>query len=124
MLECETNDGSVKISIFGPLGFYYEDELTSDTAMEFHNQVEVYTDWQSYSFPNSISISNDFNDYLIQSFAFNTSSRQFKISMSLYFESENEERAELKLTLPEFNLETQVYCHFPNSYLQVNFLTK
>lgn len=110
-LECETLDGEVKISIYGPLGAYYEDELDSSTAMEFTNRVEIILNDQRFFFANSLSISNDFNDYIVQTWSFNSSSRQMENVMSLYFESESEEGAELKLNLPGLQIEGPANCH-------------
>ena len=110
-LECEALDGQVKIHIYGPLGAYYEDDLDSSSVMHFTNRVEIVWNDQSLDLPNSISISNDFNDYLIQTWAFNSSSRQLENVMSLYFESESEEGADLKLNIPGLQLETQAHCH-------------
>ncbi len=110
-LECETIDGQVKIRIFGPLGAYYEDDLDSSTAVDFTNRVEILLDGQSLIFPNSLSISNDFNDYIIQSWAFNASSRYFENVMSLYFEAESEEGAELMLNIRGLQLKTQADCY-------------
>lgn len=99
------------LKVYGPLGYFYEDDLRQNSEVSFPNTVELLVEGRVVStLTNSTSMVNDSNEYTIASYVLGTKDLTLRKVLNLYFASEEGSRAHTDINVGNFRYRGRAHC--------------
>ncbi|HLW56812.1 MAG TPA: hypothetical protein VKY27_05470 [Bacteriovoracaceae bacterium] len=100
-----------EIKVYGPLGYFYEDDLRHNSEVSFPNTVELIVNGKVVNtLPNSTSMVNDSNEYTITSYILGTRDLTLRKVLNLYFASEEGSVAHTNIAVENFRYRGRAHC--------------
>lgn len=100
-----------ELKVYGPLGFFYEDDLAQTTEVSFPNKIEILINGNVINtLTNSTSMVNDSNEYTLTAYILNVKDLSLRKVLNLYFASESGSEAHLDINVSNFRYRGKVHC--------------
>lgn len=100
-----------EIKVYGPLGYFYEDDVRNNSEVSFPNTVELIINGRVVNtLPNSTSMVNDSNEYTITSYVLGIRDLSLRKVLNLYFASEEGSVGHTDIAVENFKYRGRVHC--------------
>lgn len=101
--------------VYGPLGFFYEDDLGQSSEVSFPNRIELLINDRIVStLANSTSMVNDHQHYTVTSYTLNVKDLTLQKVLNLFFDSAKGSEAHVDISVSNFRHRGKAYCHLIN----------
>lgn len=104
-----------EVRVYGPLGYFYEDDLSQNSEVNFPNTIELlFNGAVVTTLNNSTSMVNDENQYTITSYLLSTRDLVLKKVLNLYFDPEQGTVAHIDVFVEKFRYRGRAHCRLIN----------
>ncbi len=101
-----------EIRIYGPLGYFYQNDIKQTSEISFPNRVELLIKEEVVNtLLNSTSMVNEKNEYTIMSYVLGVKDLTLKKVLNIFFRSDKGEVAHLDINAENFSYRGRGYCH-------------